>query len=57
MHLDALRTTGFNDADIIELVTAVGQAAFATTIADTLDIDPSDPFAATRPLSVHRRGR
>lgn len=41
-HLDALRAAGFDDAETVELVAAVAQAAFATTIADALDLAPAD---------------
>lgn len=41
-HVAALREVGFNEADVIELLTVVAQAAFANTIADALNIHPSD---------------
>lgn len=40
-HVDALRAVGFDDADVIELLTVVAQAAFANTIVDALNIAPS----------------
>lgn len=44
----ALSETGFDDADIIRLLTVAATAISANTIADALDIHPSDcdePFA------------
>lgn len=41
-HVADLRDVGFDEADIIELLTVVAQAAFANTIADALNIHPSD---------------
>lgn len=40
-HVEALRAAGFDDADVLELTTVVAQAAFATTIADAMNIVPS----------------
>lgn len=41
-HLDALRTVGFENADIIELLAVVAQASFANTVADAMHIVPDD---------------
>nr|WP_267164296.1 hypothetical protein [Halovenus salina] len=40
--IDLLRTAGFGDDDIIELVTIAAGAVSATVIADTLNILPQD---------------
>lgn len=47
-HIRALRDTGFDDAEIVRLVTVAAAAVAANTIADVLGIDPGDretPFA------------
>lgn len=41
-HIKALRKVGFDDADVVELLTVVAQATFANTIVDAMDIVPSD---------------
>ncbi len=41
-HLDALRTAGLDEPDIVELVAVLAQAAFATTVADMMDLAPGD---------------
>lgn len=40
-HIAALRAVGFDDGDVIELLTVVAQAAFANTIVDAMNIVPS----------------
>lgn len=44
-HVEALRATGFDDADVLELLTVVAQAAFANTIVDAMNILPNDQSA------------
>lgn len=44
-HVEALRSVGFDDADVLELVAVVAQAAFANTIVDVLNVLPSDQSA------------
>ncbi len=41
-HLDALKAVDFDDADVIELVAVVAQAAFANTFVDVLNVMPGD---------------
>lgn len=41
-HVEDLYDVGFDDADVVELVAVVAQAAFANTFADALDIRPGD---------------
>lgn len=47
-HIQALHETGFEDGEIVRLVTVAAAAVAANTIADALGIDPADretPFA------------
>lgn len=44
-HIEALQAVGFDDADVIELLAVVGEAAFANTIVNALNIRPSDQSA------------
>lgn len=44
-HIEALREVGFDDADVLELLTVVAQAAFANTIVDAMNVLPSDQSA------------
>lgn len=41
-HLAELEAVGFDDSDVIELVSVIGLAQFGNTVADTLNIRPTD---------------
>lgn len=41
-HLAALEAVGFDDPDVIELVSVIGLAQFGNTVADALNIRPAD---------------
>lgn len=41
-NIEELRAVGFDDAELLELVTVVAQASFANTVADALNLLPSD---------------
>lgn len=41
-HLDALREVGFDDPEIVRLLTVVAAAVAANTIADALSLHPTD---------------
>lgn len=45
-YIADLRDAGFDDGDIVELLTVVAQAMFANTIADAMNLHPTDQSPA-----------